>query len=285
MNKFQFTHEPSGLSRTIRVLPRNQAKGFGLSHFHYQWAVPCDAFPDVEEEKPGMPVLEVKVRCCRKHHRILLWPDGRLTLADHQGKRAKKAMDVGRAMGMKYRCADVMNAYIDVCRGRWDADKSVLPAPLLKAAYKAKAFGDNRKQYRYSLERKCLVPSLRSRAEERRLKVWRNSQEAVFGPGSQVTNRFFSRFVNSVQHCDDWFVRALSSGILASNLSIGGNDFFPNLIPPNVLVDGIGFLPATDQNGGKWWIEIHRDDSVEVNRHKGEKPNWTVLRAFPERTK
>jgi hypothetical protein len=227
----------------------------------------------------NMPVLEMQVNCCRKRHKIILWPNGRLTLASHQGKRARQTMAVAQAMGQKYRCAEILEAYRTVCAGRgWGEHRKSLPVQLRLIAEAAHKMQSGRYRHRW----KESVDSLAHRQADRKSKMINDKVEEVTGersihmsPLRGMIDRTSVRFHEKESA---WFKRAFLSGILRSELFMDGQKFFPMLIPEHVVRQGFGYVAAYNQKGEPYWIMIERSSEMEyLKSQKGERPNWRVM--------
>lgn len=276
MKRVKFVHPESGLERVIKVRNNAAMRKYGLSYQSFQHRIPSEIFPDMEETVPGMPILEVKVRCCRKHHRLLLWPNGRLTMAAHQGKKAKQAMKVAQAMGQKYRCVEVLEAYARVCKGRdYGLDRKILPVPLLKAADAAYNMRSIRRSRR--IRNDYDTKSLSDRLHTQREKLLAAASQRV--TQHDEFKRYRCRLTGShtiQQRGNVWFNRALLSGIIHSDLSRDGLRFYPTLIPDHVIRAGCGYVPARDQDLKEYWIFIERTAEENIGSVKGKKPIWVV---------
>ena len=279
--KTKFTHVTSGTERWIRELPNEALRKQGLSHHSFQTSVPYYAFPDksLDFGKPGMPILQTSVRCCRKHHKIVVWPDGRITLTAHQGKRNQRAMKVARAMGQKYRCMDVLENYRLVCEGSYLADRKALPKELREIADKCYEIRQRRSRVCQS-SRFPRTYDLSERMESRRRAIIKEYKERMtdgdYSMYSPLRNIEDGRCEHRSRHYNKrWFRKALLSGILGSTLVRDGISFFPTIIPDHVLEAGHGYIPANDSKGKPYWVLIERVEEHN-NLRKGKKPKWEV---------
>ncbi len=280
--KTKFIHVTSGAERWIRELPNEALRERGLSHHSFQTSVPYYAFPDksLDFGKPGMPILQTSVRCCRKHHKIVVWPDGRLTLTAHRGKRAQKAMKVARAMGQKYRCMDVLENYRLVCEGSYLADRKALPKELREIADQCYQIRERRNRVSQS-SRFTRTLTLSERMRDRRdsmtkayIKTLTDQDHSYACPLWNISTGRASQWQRHQNKL--WFRKALLSGILGSKLSRDGINFFPTIIPDHVLDAGYGYIPANDSKGNPYWIMIERTGEQFGNSHRGMKPKWEV---------
>jgi hypothetical protein len=122
MKKHTFHYD--GITRTCRVYPYGRNKLDRFSTF-----IPANHFPDVEEAVPRMPVMAFKVRCQRRHHKIIIWPNGRITLAAHIGRSSMQAAKVAEVLGQKIRCFEVIRLWRKALAGYGDCKKD-LPKPM-----------------------------------------------------------------------------------------------------------------------------------------------------------
>ena len=273
MKRVKFVHPESGLERVIKVRNNAAMRELGLGYQSFQHSIPYELFPDVKETVPGMPILEVKVRCCRKHHRLLLWPDGRLTMAAHQGKKARQAMKVAQAMGQKYRCVEVLEAYRGVCEGRtYGIDKKVIPQPLLKIAERCYAMKSNRRWLQREDKTDIMV---RLEAQREKLRAAASQRVTLHDEYQRYRCRFTNSHGVSQKH-GVWFKKALLSGIIHSDLSKDGLRFYPTLIPDHIIRAGCGYIPARDQDFNEYWIFVERTAEQNIGSVKGKKPIWVV---------
>ncbi len=284
MKKVKFVHPESGLERDIKVGPNDLLRKNGLGYYSFQANIPHRLFPDVGEQVPGMPVAEWKVRCCRKHHRIILWPNGRLTLAAHQGKRAKQAMKVGQAMGQKYRCAEILKTYREVCSGKaWNNSyRSILPRGLADIAEAAARMSGPR----YKLQNHGVCErTMKARAQERRTKLIEGVISDVTGTpsiwNSPMQGKIGGGHVRFHESEGPWFKRVFLSGMLQSSLSKHGKKFFPTMVPEHVIEVGYGYIGCLDEKGKPHWVMVDRVGEEHLNSRKGKKPTWIVSRFYP----
>lgn len=278
MKKVKFVHAESGLERNIKVGPNALLRTNGLSYHSFQANIPHRLFPDIGEQVPGMPVAEWKVNCCRKRHRIILWPNGQLTLASHQGKRARQAMKVAQAMGQKYRCVEVLETYRKVCRGQaWgSADTKLLPKDLLDIAQAANRMSSSR----YHARRHIMPQTMKDRASVRRTKLIEGVIGDVTGTpniwNSPMRGKIGGQFVRFHESEGPWFKRVFLSGMLQSELTMHDKKFFPTMVPQHVIDAGYGYIGCLDEKGKPYWVMVDRVAEERLNSRKGKKPFWMV---------
>ena len=290
MKRVTFRHEASGLERTLSMRDNGalQNGGHRLSYFQSEFPRHSWEFGDKFDEVSQ--TLEVKVRCCRKHHRIILWPNGRLTLAAHQGKKARQTMQVARALGQTYRCVEILKAWRIVMDGpSWQSDEArkILPAELKKAADLAKAVRQNRRSTRYRMA-PSHPPSTNDRYNRRlrhHKKIMSSKGEEVFGRSdwrSSGIGKVFKKNAQTGRHTfifaheqDEWWRNGIVSGILSSKLRLGDRKFFPIFIPNHVIAKGSGWIPAINCRYKQVWIEIQKTDE-RIHRNK-ERYYWKVV--------
>ena len=286
MGRVKFVHSESGLERVIKVKPNTLMCVNGLSYYNFQNRIPLELFPSKQSEVtqiPGMSVAQFKVRCCRKHHRIILWPNGRLTLAAHQGKRARQAMKVGRAMGHKYRCAEVLEAYRRVCTGScWGEHRKILPVELLKIAEAAYNMRHSRIRNHSS---NLNDDTMEQRAQARKVKLIEAVVNEVTGQPnlwrSPMSGKVGGGHVRFHESERPWFKRVFLSGMLQSNLSMDGKKFFPTLVPEHVIRTGFGYVGGLDEKGNPYWVMLDRVGEKHLDSRTGKKPTWIVNSFYP----
>ena len=293
MKRVTFRHEASGLERTLSMRDNDALRNGGHHLSYFQSAFPRhlkaefgDKFDEVSQ------TLEVKVNCCRKRHRIILWSNGRLTLAAHQGKKARQTMQVAQALGQTYRCVEILKAWRTMLDGpSWQSDEArkILPVELRKAADLAQTVRQNRRSIRYRMA-PSHPPSTNDHYNRRfrhHKKIMASKGEEVFGRSdwrssgigkvfkkNAQTNRYTFIFAHEQ---DEWWRNGIVSGILSSKLHLDslGSKYFPIFIPNHVVAEGSGWIPAIDDRYKQVWIKIQKTDE-RIHRNK-ERYYWKVV--------
>ena len=284
MGRVTFVHPESGLERDIKVGPNALLRENGLSYYSFQSNIPHRLFPDIEEQVPGKPVAEWRVNCCRKSHKIILWPNGRLTLASHQGKRARQAMKVAQAMGQKYRCAEILETYREVCSGKaWGGGyRTILPGKLADIAEAACRMSSPRFRQRMPTDRSL---DLKGRAQARKVKMIEDLIGEVTGIASvwnsPMRGKIGGGFVRFHESEGPWFKRVFQSLMLKSELSKDGKRFLPTMVPDHVIDAGYGYIGCLDAFGKPHWVMVDRIGEQHLDSRQGKKPTWIVNSFYP----
>ena len=269
------TFKYDGLEGRVRVLPRNAMVERGIDNLYFSTHVPRNSFPDVHEEVPGLSVMSFKVRCQRRHHKILVWPNGRMTLTAHMGKQGKQAAKVAEMMGQCIRCFDVLTAWREALNHRVEC--SSLPKPLQPVLMSVFTVKNSRRMREYQ-ERKADAPvpfskRINSTRKSRltacidqwfesgvsrtpEIEARRTAFREVFLYGSAITS--------NVSH-ESWSRLALCSGIAQSRLLLRNQVVLATVIPPDVPKNGRGWVLVRGDLGKRGftadWVYIEQTGS------------------------
>jgi len=269
-----------GFTRRVKVVPRVSLREKGAHWYNFQTCLPTKVVDDLGGYGDRMPVVVCKVRCQRHKHKIIVWPNGRITLAAHSGKRAVQAAKVAEALGQTVRCFEVMKLWQHAISTPYDsADaKKQLPKELqalVKPIHKLVAGrGAN---HRNVVQRSPLATQISSRRRgliyaliqsSRNSWVQRRELESILvNSGSYQQQDQIQSSIN----VGDWGKMMLKAGIAQSNLEFEGKKYFPISIPPNVSERGVGWCLC--QGGdARYWLWIER---VAAKK-------WTVVRVRKE---
>ena len=278
MKRHRFHHD--GLSQEATIYPCRALARQGMAGLYFETWVPFQSFPDCEEEIPGMPVMSFKVRCQRRHHKILIWPNGRITLTAHSGKRGKQAAKVAEMMGQDIRCFDILKHWRNCLRG-YTSEKKHLPKdmhPVLERC--EELYGHRRRNKRdwqpHTRDQKCDEEPFIKRADEIRKRRMTEAVEAWYSELQPLTpsdTRGYRLFTHAakwgtmgeIAERKVWSRTMFSSGIAQSVLLWQGDVVCPVSVPPSTIEDGAGPCLAWLPNGERRWVRIVRS-----------KIGWTV---------
>jgi len=267
MRKHTFHHD--GFTHTCRVYPW---KNVDIRPMHFGARVPWKTFPDVEEELPGMPVLEFKVRCQRKHHKIIIWPNGKITLSAHSGRAGVQSAKVAEALGQNIRCFEVMNEWRRAIRGYADS-RTALPKamrPVLDECLDLKADRYHHKRRIHYSKRKLTLPlkerlaGMRVTIRQRLLKQMRR-EDAIEGLTHEYNDAFKSYLSSDYAPnltlgvgSDVWCKRMILAGLCFSPLRFEGENYLPWKVPDRTVENGSGICMAIDAQYRVAWLVIER---------------------------
>ena len=274
MKRHRFHHD--GLSQEATIYPRLSLARQGLDGLYFETWVPRQSFPDCLEEIPGMPVMSFKVRCQRRHHKILIWPNGRITLTAHMGKQGKCAAKVAEMMGQDIRCFDILKHWRECLRG-YNGERKYLPKnmhPVLDACGEVR--GKRRRLklgYRpHTRDQKCDEEPFIKRADEIRRRrmfeavaAWYSGRE----PLKTTDTRGYRLFTHAakwstmgeIAERKTWSRTMFSSGIARSTLLWQGCVICPISVPPSTMEDGAGPCLAWLPDDTRRWVRIVRSET------------------------
>jgi hypothetical protein len=269
MKRHRFHHD--GLSQEATIYPREALRNQGLAGGYFETWVPWQAFPDCPEEIPGMPVMSFKVRCQRRHHKILIWPNGRITLTAHLGKQGTQAAKVAEMMGQDIRCFEILKNWRS-CISGYSSMRKHLPKdlhPVLDRCIEVRVTRRHGKRdWRpHTRDQKCEEETFLKRADRVRKQRMLGAVEAWYSerqPLSTTDAQGYRRFTNAakwdsmgeIANRKTWSRTMFSSGIAQSTLLWEGFVICPVSVPPSTLEDGAGPCLAWLPNEERVWIRI-----------------------------
>ena len=216
---------------------------------------------------PEIPMV-IRVRCQRHKHKIILWPDGNLTLASHAGGTGMQAAKVAEMMGQTIRCFDVIKAWRECMAG--EASRKHLPKELQPVSDVLVQLRKSRRAYcRRSSDEPLRIPFSKRIREAKQGAVERAMGRMNEGTRGSIPWNNFSRAFRYYGKIDanlpgvddnrlandEWLATMFPSGIGLSDLEISGKRFFPVSVPKKTIIDEEGWCLAHDEGLVWLWIE------------------------------